>query len=132
MIKKVAALKNKILSFSALLFCLFLCSVSLEAQKTDTLECDSTVFIRNAFTPNDDGMNDTFQPVFTQHPAFCEFRIYNRWGELIFVSDQPGKGWDGSFKNAPATTDTYIWKLKYRYEDETALYECSGQVMLLR
>lgn len=123
---------NKISAFSALLFFLLICSVSLEAQKTDTLECDSTVFIGNTFTPNDDGMNDTFQPVFSQQPAVYEFQIYNRWGELIFVSDQPAKGWDGSFKNVPATTDTYIWKLKYRYEHETALYECSGQVMLLR
>lgn len=125
-------MKINILSFCVIFICLVSCSVSLKAQQTDTLECDSTVFIPSAFTPNDDGMNDAFLPTFSQQTKVYEFRIYNRWGELIFVSDKPEKGWDGSSQNVPVTTDTYIWKLKYRYEHEATLYECSGQVLLLK
>lgn len=72
------------------------------------------VYIPNAFTPNSDGLNDTFFPV-----ASCEFldyslHVYNRWGELIFESDRIDEGWDGYHKGEIAPSGIYTYIFTYR------------------
>ncbi|MHC1708384.1 MAG: choice-of-anchor L domain-containing protein [Bacteroidales bacterium] len=74
---------------------------------------DNTLYIPDAFTPNHDGHNDVFQAFGTNIPEF-QMDIYNRWGELIFTSDNINTGWDGYYKGDIAQTGVYNVIIKYR------------------
>ncbi|MGD1894579.1 MAG: gliding motility-associated C-terminal domain-containing protein, partial [Cyclobacteriaceae bacterium] len=68
------------------------------------------VFLPNAFTPNGDGLND----VFLYKAALVEsviFEVYNRWGELIFRTNQLDVGWDGTYNGVLASQGTYLYKI---------------------
>lgn len=68
------------------------------------------IFIPNAFTPNGDGLNDTFG---VSGEAIHDFslKIYNRWGDLIYESSNPREQWDGTFMGEPVPAGNYIYKL---------------------
>ena len=66
-------------------------------------------FVPNAFTPNIDGRNDTFKPIAAGIAVFKYFRIYNRWGQLVFATNQPGKGWDGTLNGREQPLGVYVW-----------------------
>ena len=79
------------------------------------ITCDnSQLFVPNTFTPNADGLNDRFYPMGKGISHIKRFRIYNRWGELLFdrydmpVND-PLAGWDGTHKNIPLKPDVYVY-----------------------
>lgn len=68
------------------------------------------IFVPSAFTPNGDGKNDMLRPVTLGITQLSYFRVYNRWGQLIFTSSELGKGWDGIFNGAPQAANTYIFE----------------------
>jgi gliding motility-associated-like protein len=68
-----------------------------------------SVFIPNAFTPNGDGINDTFGVKGEGIENFA-IRIYNRWGEVVFESDNPKKQWDGTYQGKPVKDGTYVYQ----------------------
>ena len=72
-----------------------------------------SVFIPNTFTPDKDLVNEVFTPQMYLHPVTWDFKIYNRWGEIIFKSDDPALGWDGTYLGLPVQTGTYLYTLKY-------------------
>ncbi len=80
--------------------------------------CDnSQVFIPNAFTPNGDGQNDVFYPRGMGVKTVKSFRIYNRWGELLFQREgiqlnDAENAWDGSFKGGSPRPDVYVYILE--------------------
>src|SRR6185295_2220503 len=63
-----------------------------------------SVFIPNAFTPNGDGINDTFGVKGEGIKNFV-MRVYDRWGEVIFESENAKQQWDGTYKGKPAQSD---------------------------
>ena len=67
------------------------------------------LYIPNAFTPNGDGTNDAFRPVALGMKTLSYFRIYNRWGQLMFSTTVPNKGWDGKFKGKEQEGAVYVW-----------------------
>lgn len=69
------------------------------------------VFVPNTFSPNKDGVNDLLL-VRANEPEKILFRIYNRWGELVFESRSISSGWDGTFKGEPADTDVFTYYLE--------------------
>jgi gliding motility-associated-like protein len=71
---------------------------------------DFNLFVPNAFSPNGDGLNDTFQPKGTAIIQY-QLSIYNRWGETLFSTSDFFAGWDGTFKGKDAKDDTYTWKI---------------------
>lgn len=76
---------------------------------------DVTIYVPNAFTPNDDGINDIFYPAQTGiDPDEFEMWIFDRWGNMIFFTDDLYKGWDGHARGASNVVqiDTYVWKIK--------------------
>ena len=94
------------------------------------------VLVPNAFTPNDDGLNDIFVPVANDRVHFQQFEVYNRWGELLFrtADFQPndtGQGWDGTYRGSMAATGTYTYRLVAVIE-EKGRREYRGQVQLIR
>jgi gliding motility-associated-like protein len=83
-------------------------------------EGEQRLFVPNAFTPNKDGLNDGFKPVFTGPATKFDFRIFNRWGQLVFQTNEPGKGWDGMFRSIPQPKDVYVYYI-------TAEGGCNGK-----
>ncbi|MCB0763357.1 MAG: gliding motility-associated C-terminal domain-containing protein [Flavobacteriales bacterium] len=79
--------------------------------------CPSTIFVPNTFTPNGDGLNDVFIPVGKNIGSMHLF-IFDRWGELIFESDDPEMGWDGTYRGEVVKNDMYMWRLNYKFEDK--------------
>jgi len=61
-----------------------------------------------AFTPNGDGLNDTYKPILIGLGEITEFSIYNRWGDLIFASGDPTIGWDGTFRANEQEIGNYV------------------------
>jgi gliding motility-associated-like protein len=83
------------------------------AYQTITIEPDFMFFIPNAFTPDGDGVNDTFTGKGVFINTF-EMTIFDRWGNLIFISDDINKGWDGKVNhgNEMAKQDVYVYLFK--------------------
>lgn len=79
---------------------------------TLTVFLDGSLYIPNTFTPNGDGINDSFSIKGEEIKTF-KLYIFNRWGELIFESDSMDNQWDGNHNNRPVLIDTYIWKVEY-------------------
>ncbi|MFH2095439.1 MAG: gliding motility-associated C-terminal domain-containing protein, partial [Bacteroidota bacterium] len=68
------------------------------------------VFFPNAFTPDHDGLNDEFRPVVSFSSTIdYEFRVYNRWGEIIFRAYDPTEGWNGKIHGRNAKEGVYIY-----------------------
>ncbi len=68
-----------------------------------------TLYFPNTFTPNEDGLNDFYLPVGTLVKEF-KMQIYDRWGQLLFTTNDLYKGWNGTFKGQDAQEDTYTYK----------------------
>lgn len=68
-----------------------------------------SVFIPDAFTPNGDGINDLFGVKGEGIQNFT-LRIFNRWGEEVFRSNNPKQQWDGTFKGKPAEGGSYVYR----------------------
>ncbi|MCK5170749.1 MAG: PKD domain-containing protein, partial [Bacteroidales bacterium] len=84
----------------------------------------------NAFTPNGDGLNDTFRPV-SEGVIKYELLVYNRWGELIFTTKDLSAGWDGTINNEYAKPDVYVWKALGKFTNGRS-FELAGDVTLIR
>lgn len=97
--------------------------------------------VPNAFTPNPTGPNggdysinpfnnDVFFPV-TKYLVGYKMMIYNRWGELLFVSEDLKIGWDGYYKGKLCQQDVYVWKIKATFADGNKITK-AGDVTLIR
>lgn len=95
----------------------------------------------NAFSPNPSGpsdgtydpndySNDIFHPVYKGVVDY-ELNIFNRWGELIFVSKDPKIGWDGYYRGKLCKQDVYVWKIKVKFVNNEVITRV-GDVTLLR
>jgi gliding motility-associated-like protein len=88
------------------------------------------VFIPNAFTPNDDALNTAFG-VIVKDVAEFKIYIYNRWGELLFISADPYFRWDGTYGGKPCQQDMYMYKVEYR-NHQNKFKTIHGRVLLIR
>lgn len=92
----------------------------------------SSVDVPTAFTPNGDGVNDIVYVGGWGIKKLLEFRIYNRWGELLYEGTDIDQGWDGTFKGVPQNVETYVYQVKVEtYIDAEPLTK-KGYVKLLR
>ncbi len=75
--------------------------------------CDpQRLLIPNAFTPNQDGLNDTFSALpFEGLETVLELTIYDRWGEKVYVGTGKSAAWDGTIDGQPAPSDVYVWRM---------------------
>jgi gliding motility-associated-like protein len=71
------------------------------------------LFIPNAFSPNDYGVNDWFHPHNTRYLTEVEWQIFDRWGSVIFRGTQGGSKWDGTFGGQACETGSYFFDIKY-------------------
>ena len=76
-------------------------------------DCACTVFLPSAFTPNDDGANDHFQVFYDCELSFASLRIFDRWGNLVFSSDNFDEIWDGTKAGKHVPEGVYVWTATY-------------------
>lgn len=100
---------------------------SVDSLKIDVIP---TLYVPNSFTPNDDLINDVFKPVHSGYKSL-EFYIYDRWGELIFASEDLYSGWDGTKKKVKCPMDVYVYKL-VATDYKNHVLEKVGHVTLIR
>ncbi len=110
---------------------------------TDAIGCrdDDTIFVKayegptyylpNAFTPNNDSRNDVFFPTPVGIRSTEYFRVFDRYGALMFQTREWMKGWDGTLKGKPASSGTYVWMIK-GIDVNGSVVEMKGTVILLR
>lgn len=67
------------------------------------------IFVPSAFTPNGDGRNDIIRPICVGIKKLNFFRIYNRWGQLVYSTSEIGKGWDGLINGVPQPSATFVY-----------------------
>jgi len=96
-----------------------------------TVVNEAEFFVPTAFTPNGDGRNDIFRPVAVGYKGFNYFRVFNRYGQLVYNSNVLESGWDGTFNNQKADLGTYYWEMSFidRFGKVSTL---KGDVTLLR
>ncbi|HMN33618.1 MAG TPA: CotH kinase family protein [Chitinophagaceae bacterium] len=90
-----------------------------------------TVFIPNAFTPNGDGNNDEFKIKVGKDVLGVKMEIYDRWGKLVFTSNEIKKGWNGKYNNIDAEIGTYQYFVRVRLRDKS-IKTYKGDFTLLR
>jgi gliding motility-associated-like protein len=86
-------------------------SIPVTVQVYELLCEDPDIFVPNTFTPNGDGANDLLY-VRGRHIARMEFKVFDRWGELVFESTDPSNGWDGRFKGMPVDPAVFVYHLR--------------------
>lgn len=93
--------------------------------------CLTIVHFPNSFTPNADGKNDIFKAGVYGVLKQYNLVIYNRYGQKVFETADPGSGWDGSFRSKKQNQETYTWIANYQLEGKLPEQQ-NGTVLLIR
>nr|AUN35660.1 hypothetical protein [uncultured bacterium] len=104
--------------------------IALDTVKIRVLN-GPTFYVPTAFTPNGDGLNDIFKPTPVGIAKLDFFRVFNRYGELVYETHDIGKGWDGTYKGIKQNIGNYVWSVSGT--DRTGkLKVLKGNVVLIR
>ena len=105
-------------------------SCGTAAAKILVEENPCIAYFPNAFTPNKDGRNDYFGILNAVNITQYHLTVYNRWGQLIFESKNPAKGWDGTFNGQALETNVFVWQCTFKEKDNPK--HLKGSVVLIR
>jgi len=72
----------------------------------------SAIYVPTGFTPNGDGLNDKLKPLYVAIKRLDYFRVYNRWGTMVYQTNVIGEGWDGTYKGSPQGADVFTWTVE--------------------
>lgn len=110
------------------------CFLVREYFTLSTIDCGCEQFIPNVFTPNGDGVNEYFQPQFREGISGLQVNIYDRWGKLVFQTNDPSAYWDGTFKGKQVPEGVYFWRIQYLCLDrmEDMMVKQEGHLSLFR
>lgn len=88
----------------------------------------------NTITPNGDGMNEVFLPVFIPgfNPLGYSLKIFDRWGTLMFESEDLNVGWDGTYDGKVVLDDTYVWQITFRENQTDMVHRNFGHINVLK
>ncbi len=114
------------------------CGNDLALDDIQLKQCSScaatAAFVPDVFTPDNDGTNDVLA-VFLREAVAFDLKIYNRWGNLIFTSNDLQNRWDGTYAGSPCSAGDYTWVVTYQPIQASSTpisYVQKGHVMLLR
>jgi gliding motility-associated-like protein len=94
-------------------------------------ECIRKLYVPSSFTPNGDGRNDLFRPLFTRSVKSFKFTVYNRWGQVVFQTSEPGKAWNGRVNGQLQQSAVYVWSCTYQFSGDEVKME-KGTVTIIR
>lgn len=115
------------------------CYEVTDSVRVQSVPCDRPFWIPNAFTPNQNGSNETFR--FENVPSPITLMVFDRWGQMVYFSDDYQHDWDGrDLSGTPLEAGVYTYKIQYRYfaipnpppGTPGALKELSGTVRIVR
>ncbi|QQS28513.1 MAG: gliding motility-associated C-terminal domain-containing protein [Sphingobacteriales bacterium] len=90
------------------------------------------LIVPNAFSPNEDGVNDEFRATTNGEVSAFLMQVYNRWGEIVFETGNPAEGWDGTFRGELQEIGVYVFYIRYTFEDSGTEQFVKGNVTLVR
>ncbi|UAY53542.1 T9SS type B sorting domain-containing protein [Ferruginibacter albus] len=90
------------------------------------------IAVPSAFTPNSDGLNDYLYPLNAYKTINLTFKVFNRYGQLVFETNDWTVKWDGKFNGQPANAGTYVWFLQYTDTDTGQKHFSKGTSILIR
>lgn len=108
------------------------CSIDVKRFKIDAKKCNCQIFVPSAFTPNHDGLNDIFKPSIQCFVKDYKFTIFSRFGNVIFSTSDPAKGWDGNMGKVAAENGTYVWLVKYYDPGTRKFFNKYGTISLIK
>ncbi len=89
------------------------------------------IYIPSGFTPNNDGKNDKFKPFPVGIKQINYFKVFNRWGQLLFSTSTLNDGWDGKYAGVEQSSGVYVWMVQGVTEDDKVITK-KGTVALIR
>jgi gliding motility-associated-like protein len=92
------------------------------------------IYIPNTFTPDGNEHNQYFQPILTSGVDIYQFnfKIYNRWGEIVWESYDPSESWDGMYNNIKCPDGSYNWVMRFGVPKNDEIKEYYGSIHLIR
>ena len=107
------------------------CGSSKTAVKVHVYD-KTNVFVPSGFTPNNDGKNDILKVKAYGNVTLEYFRIYNKWGQLVFSTKEISKGWNGMVNGMPQSTTVFVWMVRVKDEVTGEYIQKNGTVTLIR
>ena len=115
------------------------CGTSSDLVVVEDEYCGCNVWVPNAFTPDNDRLNEAFQIVSTCEWDAFEFAVFNRWGQRVWFTDDPSVPWNGGTTllgggNHFVPGGQYAYRLRYEYTDNGVQYteDKSGRIVVIR
>jgi len=108
------------------------CSTATDSITVTMIDCNCSVFIPNSFSPARDAVNDIFIPISSCGWRMFDFKIYDRWGKLLFESQDGTVGWDGFYEGEQVAQGVYTYIFHYTIDNRDNLKEVAyGFIMVL-
>jgi gliding motility-associated-like protein len=104
---------------------------ALDTLEVTSKDCLEGLYVPSAFSPNGDGLNDIFRPLLLGDIQSFNFQIFNRWGQLVFQTSQPGVGWDGNLTAYKQNNNMFVWLCVYQLNGQP-VQKKKGIVTLIR
>jgi gliding motility-associated-like protein len=96
------------------------------------VKAEMQVYIPSAFTPNQNGLNETFLPQLYGHDLEgCVLQVFDRWGELLFETNSADEGWNGIYQEKKVMSGTYVYYVKDFAKESTDKEEFRGTVNII-
>jgi gliding motility-associated-like protein len=110
------------------------CKADTANVKLNFIDCNCRMSVPNAFTPNDDGIDDLFKPICTCDLNIINyhFKIYSRLGQLVFSTNDLNASWNGTFKSLPQEVNTYSYIIEWTNPTTNEKEITKGNVHLIR
>lgn len=94
-------------------------------------DCNCTVYLPNVFTPDGDGNNDFFGPVYACDLVNYQMLIFNRWGELLYESVDVNSPWDGLGSDGPLPNGSYVYRISYQERGNIRTEQLKGTISII-
>lgn len=108
------------------------CGIGRDSILVVTEDCNCKVIFPNAFSPNSDTENDVFQPVRANCDyEFYDLKIFSRWGEVVFATNDQHQSWDGYFNGKKGLVGVYVYCLNYKSIGSDKIEQVVGDVSLM-
>jgi gliding motility-associated-like protein len=105
---------------------------SIEVRILATCRPDDFIFVPNIFTPNQDGSNDQFRIYSAVHQVIDRIQLFDRWGNLVWATEDITEGWDGMVNGSPAPTGVYVYSIEGPCAIDQSVFRLKGDVTLIR
>ena len=105
-------------------------SIFIEQIPCDKVFCK--IFAPNVFSPNNDGVNDFFQPFTNCELELFTLQIFDRWGNALFGTSNPNESWDGTSNNQELPQGVYIFKIEYKFSQQVQKETLFNTVTIVR